>query len=357
MGNDSFVDFISQSGIINLILAVVVLGVLWVSMFILAIQRGNERRRRRREGEPPLPNIFVQFYNLVIGLSQPNADNTASAHNTNSAGETRMPSLNDLTNDLPEPDFGSMFDAPPPPATPADIPAPPAAQVETASTSTDHDDLPNPDSEYSAPDDIAVGEEPQRIGATYIVGRNELPEDAVEIMRIWRDVTDGALIMQMGNRVFETIPELGDKTFAKRFISVVEELGRIAQAGALASGMPAPNFQQRTAVISQQGDWANRVKPAPMPIATPPPVVTDAVVGQQTTGSPTGIAGQIEELLQFRLSHSPVFQHRSIHVRSNPNGSLRIEVDGRNYNHVDDVIDPDVRDFIRATIREWEARQ
>ncbi len=342
MGNDSFTEFITQSGVLNLIIAVVFLGVLWVIMFTLAIQRSNERRRRRRAGEPPLPNVFIQLYNVFNNLVQPTADNRSIA------GDIPMPSLNDLTNDLPEPDFSNMF------TEPADQPTyPMPSELPPLEASVT---LPVEEPMNLAENDVPIADQPQRAGAAYISGRNELPEDAVEIMRVWRDITDGSLIIQMGSKIFQTIPELADRTFAKRFISVVEELGRTAQAGAIASGMSAPDFQKRTAVISQQGDWANRAKPT-TPSLTPRP---DTIVSPQAVLAPTGmgsIADQIEELLQFRLMQSHLYQHRSIHVRSNPDGSLRIEVDGRSYPEVDEVIDPDVRDFIRNTIREWEARQ
>lgn len=349
MGNDPFTDFITQSGILNLIIAVLVLGVVWVTLFTLAVQRGNERRRRRRAGEPPLPNVFVQLYNTFNNYRQPTTDARSSSKAY--LGDAPMPSINDLTNDLPEPDFQSMFTESEADLANYPMPAalPPIEQKLAA-------DIPPDD--LAVLDDEPVVDEPLRSGAAYIVGRNELPEDAVEIMRVWRDVTDGSLIIQMGNKVFQTIPELGDRTFAKRFISVVEEMGRTAQAGALALGMPAPDFQKRTAVISQQGDWATRAKPTPAPTTPKRPDAT--VVSPQAVMAPMGmgsIADQIEELLQFRLMQSHLYQHRSIHVRSNPDGSLRIEVDGRSYAQVEDVIDPDIRDFIRSTIREWEARQ
>jgi hypothetical protein len=35
---------------------------------------------------------------------------------------------------------------------------------------------------------------------------------------------------------------------------------------------------------------------------------------------------------------------------------VRIEVDGHYYDAIDDVVDPDVREFLFAMMREWEAR-
>ncbi|MBO9308514.1 MAG: hypothetical protein J7551_01890, partial [Chloroflexi bacterium] len=68
------------------------------------------------------------------------------------------------------------------------------------------------------------------------------------------------------------------------------------------------------------------------------------------------IAEQIEEFLQARLLASPQFSTRSIHVRPTPDHGVRIEVDGRFYDTVAEVIDPDVREFLMTIMREWEAR-
>jgi hypothetical protein len=68
------------------------------------------------------------------------------------------------------------------------------------------------------------------------------------------------------------------------------------------------------------------------------------------------VAEQIEALLQHRLSVNPEFAERSIHVQPNLTGGVRIVVDGTSYEMVDDVPEEPVREFIQATIREWNAR-
>ena len=67
------------------------------------------------------------------------------------------------------------------------------------------------------------------------------------------------------------------------------------------------------------------------------------------------MAGQIERLLQDRLSRTPGMQSRSIHIYSNPAGGVTINVDGYVYESVGDIIDSDARSAIEAAIREWEA--
>ena len=161
--------------------------------------------------------------------------------------------------------------------------------------------------------------------------------------------------MQVGSHVFQTLPELQNKGYAQRYINIVEELARVAYAGAMASGIAPPDFNKNSALFSQQGAWAK-------PKAKPVPVAKDAKEDvehqlMQAAASAGSIAEQIEELLQMRLSQTPGFSTRSIHVRPASGGSLRIEVDGMYYEHVDEIIDPDVREYIRNVIKEWEARQ
>ena len=100
--NDSFSEFLSQSGILNLIISVIVLGMVWMVLFMWTLRRANERRRRRRTGEPPLPGVFVQLVNLIRGLSSVEPVQ-ADAYN-----DIPAPSMADLTSGLPEPDFNTF---------------------------------------------------------------------------------------------------------------------------------------------------------------------------------------------------------------------------------------------------------
>ena len=71
---------------------------------------------------------------------------------------------------------------------------------------------------------------------------------------------------------------------------------------------------------------------------------------------PATFVDQIEALLQVRLSGDPNFMRRSIHIHQAPEG-LWIEVDGRYYQGVDEVADPEVRALIQSVVREWEGHK
>lgn len=69
------------------------------------------------------------------------------------------------------------------------------------------------------------------------------------------------------------------------------------------------------------------------------------------------IAAAIEAYLQHRLGATRRFLGRRIHVHSAPSGGVRIEVDGTFFESVNDIEDAEVRDFIAASIQEWQDRQ
>jgi hypothetical protein len=69
------------------------------------------------------------------------------------------------------------------------------------------------------------------------------------------------------------------------------------------------------------------------------------------------IAGAIETYLQHKLAQTPEYAGRKIHVHSAPGGGVRIQVDESFYDAVGDVTDAGVREFLSATIQEWQDRQ
>jgi len=68
------------------------------------------------------------------------------------------------------------------------------------------------------------------------------------------------------------------------------------------------------------------------------------------------IAGAIEAYLQHKLSITPEYAGRNIHIYPAPGGGVSIQVDGQFFEAVSDVSDPDVREFLSDTITEWQDR-
>ncbi len=168
-----------------------------------------------------------------------------------------------------------------------------------------------------------------------------LPEDAVEVMRIWRDISDGSLIIQLGDRYYRHSAAISNPEQKRRFEAVVRTLSAMiglpsSVPGKAIPASSAPSFSTPVTEPPKRGLFG---KPKP---AEPEP--------------PGGIADQVEAFLQERLLASPRFSTRSIHVRPTLDHGVRIEVDGHFYDSVSEVIDPDVREFLMNIMREWEAR-
>lgn len=203
------------------------------------------------------------------------------------------------------------------------------------------------------------------------------PGDAIEVFRIYRDLADGALIVEMHGRRYRSIGEITDAQVGRRFLGNVKALAYFARLGDVEvpdewEAGPPPSPREESSEFSPPEPPGPFVPPPPPPPTSPPPASQPAESSSLLGGlfgrgaqqaepeesvDVRPMAEQIEELLQHRLTASPGLRQRSIHVRSAADGGVRIEVDGRFYDGVGDVEDEDVRNFIQSIIREWEARQ
>lgn len=188
--------------------------------------------------------------------------------------------------------------------------------------------------------------------------------EAVEVMTILRDVAEGGLIVQIGDKVFRNPPALADADFKRRFNSTVRDLYKSIGDTSLST--------RATGEITAIDEEA----PEPPPLA-PPPIMPGAPApgdlpkfkvpdfqekpkrrkGPADEIPEINIAAAIEEFLQYKLSMSSQFARRFIHVRPAVGGGLRIDVDDKSYETVGDVEDEAVRLFLQATIEEWQSRQ
>ncbi|MCI0710782.1 MAG: hypothetical protein L0154_11530 [Chloroflexi bacterium] len=330
-------DAFAQGPIIRLIIAVIVVMFLFFVYMIIMIKNVRERRRARREGLPVPPDTFGKLVRSTMGLFR----NLFSPDDDEENPE-----------DLPVPDFDfSQLDAEPESAIAE-------ARVQPRDSETVSEEIALTGDVVEEDDmweDSVVADEPERGEMIYIPGSGELPLDAVEVMRVWRDINDGALIIQMGDQLFRAIPEIRDRGIARRFIAVVQNLAQLATLGAAAAGLPTPNFEVTSGVVSRPGAWAQS-SPAKTPSQSKPSaeaLPNDTPPAPVDTGS-LGIAAQIDRLLQLRLSQTPVFRDRTIQMGTKLDGSLKIQVDDDFYESIDEIKDHEVRDFIQQVVREWE---
>jgi hypothetical protein len=209
--------------------------------------------------------------------------------------------------------------------------------------------------------------------------------DAVEVMVLMRDIADGRLIAQIGDRAYPCPPENADAEFMRRYAIAVRDLSAVAvdvprsprPAPPPAPPVPVPLPESTAPELESPLDDAPPLDalimtadapPAPvagtMPGDLPKYGVPDTLepprLGRRPSGAPIpeiNIAASIEAFLQYRLSADGRFTTRSIHVLPAGADGLRIDVDGQSVDHIDDISDPVVQAFLRQTIEEWQSRQ
>jgi len=306
-------DFFGQvTGLVGL---TCVAGIIWVGLTAFVFQRAAERRRRAAQGLEPLPSLYASFWQTVRG--QRATDQVVSARLEPALlprPAAPAPDLALLTGDLPA--------APLPRAWAGVAPEPeklPAAPAET---------MPG-----SAPEQTVepAGDAPAN------------PADAVELLRVWRDLSSGELILEVDGRRFRSVDDLRSADLERRFSGVVRDLSALARTSPDPAA-PPPDVHPAAPRGSSSLRQIRRVALGQAP-AEPP-----------VTGS-RSIADQIEDLLQERLARLPDFRGRVIHVRPSTQGGVQIVVDNRQYEGIGEVDDPGVRALLEDVVREWEGTQ
>jgi hypothetical protein len=414
-------DFIQQiSGLLILTCAA---GVLWVILMAIVLQRGAERRRRVLLGMEPLAPLHVAVYRGVKKWLDPQPAPRSFAEPAAPAAAPKprrretlaAPDLAMLTGDLPQPDLAAMLgdaplaEAPPARVSPrADRPAvvppreepvieavvdEPPMEIETSGDAAallrvwrDLSDgtliLGIGGRQFRSLVDVRRANQERRF-LNVLRDLNALPEatppdapaapphpadaqsappDAVELLRVWRDLADGTLIVEIGGQPFRALDALRRAGLDRRFLNVLRDLNALPPSAGAAPESPAattpadpkpadkpilPGPDSAEAVSLSPGAMFRQMRRVAMG-QTPAPVERKP---EQT------IAEQIEEILQARLADLPDYQSRSIHVRPALSGGVRIEVDGHYYDGVGDVEDAAVRDLLIEVVRAWEQSQ
>jgi hypothetical protein len=357
-------DFLSQ--VSGLLIITCIAGLIWIGLMMVVAQRAAERRRRAQLGLAPLPGVYVSVMNWLTGSRTPPAPVAAAPVEPRRVAPVEpipAPDLGMLTGDLSEIDEAALFerfsDEPLNVETPivetqsrVTAPKPQATEYIVRPLKLQADMMPEPTKAIPIPsaDNLPLGVQPR---------------DSVEVLRVWRDLSDGMLIVEIDGKQFRSLNDLRSAELERRFLNVVRDLNALSTPGYRADPPPAA------------------IDPAPQNApAAPPPAAkeagADAMPPSLSPGSmfrqmrrvamgqkpepveikPTlSIAEQIEELLQARLAELPAHLDRAIHVRPSLHGGVQIEVDGRYYEGIGEVEDDEVRNLLIDIVREWEQSQ
>lgn len=217
----------------------------------------------------------------------------------------------------------------------------------------------------------------------------------IEIMRILRLPPLGKLVVEINEQRYETAAEITDPKLRQRILAAVGELVVLAGgyqnlvdvgvAPLLKNATPAPPQAapaeaddvspemarqqaeflaqleaQRDQLVGKPPKGGFRLFNRPEPVTNAEPLVTFTPVGDVKPivepPKPQTIAEQIDAILQKHLATDPQMTSRSIRLRQNATGGLRIEVDGKHYEKPTDIPDKEVQLLIKMAVKEWNAR-
>lgn len=206
------------------------------------------------------------------------------------------------------------------------------------------------------------------------------PPQSTEVLRVYRDERDGALIMEVDGARYRTLGDIKQAGHEKPFLATLRELARIAKEtgdevtqGVSDPEPPAPASPPRPAPAQPASPLPAATLPsmeeltgrAPSPGEAEPIGTFFGNMRRMIPGGPSetdleqpmGIADEIEAILQLKLLSSEQFRGRGIHIRSAPGGGVQIAVGTQVYEAVGDIEDEGIRAFVQSAIQDWERQQ
>lgn len=211
-----------------------------------------------------------------------------------------------------------------------------------------------------------------------------------ELLRLLRD-PQGQLIVEIAGRRYTKLAEIADKEIGQYILKLAAHFlaftnGMIATDAGLKT-FPAPKAGQvptpPTAPVQAAPPSSAPVPPVPVqpaPVQPAPPEVEMAFLtslrakpaaepaspprrgffGRSKPAGPEpllpalNLAQQINEIVQARLRYSPLAATTRLEITSDPGGGILINVNGRLYHGADEIPQPEVKELIQASIKEWE---
>jgi len=222
--------------------------------------------------------------------------------------------------------------------------------------------------------------------------------DLIEVIRIWQDRKSGNLSMEIGGKFYKEVTEFSDKS-RRGFTALVNELR--SWAGMAVFEQPAvESIAQPALATFKAPDLARPAESIETPYLDAPssalelPTIPVAETGsgpqppgafdtlkvaeladvrpadhrsklldieksQEETAESAeqikSIAAQVDEVLQEKLASSPL-KDRSIRLMELPGGGMVVMVNNEQFDGVNEVSDPEIRNLIQESVAEWERR-
>jgi hypothetical protein len=208
-------------------------------------------------------------------------------------------------------------------------------------------------------------------------------KDELEIMRVWRIPPLGKLVIEVNGQRYKQLADIRDPKLKQRLLAAIGEM--ISFAGEYQTLVDAgvsppltPSQPQKSeesdpeTLTPEQAEFLARLEAERDELATrkptrgrarlskePEPLVVFTETGDvkpaESPSGPKSIAEQIDAILQKQLATQPELTGRSINLEQNPNGGLRINVDGAYYDKPADIPDRQVQLAIKMAVKAWNS--
>ena len=203
-------------------------------------------------------------------------------------------------------------------------------------------------------------------------------EHEVEVFRVIRVPPMGALTVYAEGARHTDLKSIKSDTTRQRLLAAIGELVSFAGGyDALVKAGVAPSIARAEArpvgVSSEEEDeelkkrqeaFLNQLERSgqgrPAAESYTDSVITGesdrpALAGESARGS-VNIVDEIDLILQRRLAANEQLAHRSIKLRQAQGERLQIVVDGKVYQHPNEIADEEVKQVLKQALQEWEAR-
>jgi hypothetical protein len=222
------------------------------------------------------------------------------------------------------------------------------------------------------------------------------PSDPTELLRLLRHPETGQLIVEVAGQRYTKLAEVTDKKVGQYILRLATHflaftngvIGTESGVKAvfnpkvgktpppLTPVAPSPEREAPPAAPAETGRAGSVPKPPPeveaafleslrsqpSPPASPP---RPGLLGRSTPPPPASsasssslpglnLAEEINKIAQSRLMASPLASSTDLEITSDPGGGIRIKVNGVIYTSPNDVPQAEVRELIKASIKQWE---
>jgi hypothetical protein len=189
--------------------------------------------------------------------------------------------------------------------------------------------------------------------------------DRVQVLRLWRHEETGALLPEVKGEVLESAKGLDAEQHAAVSIALVDlyswmEAGNQAVPKLVVETepeSPARHPRTRGDMVSSEAEsptGPEEVKPASMNIFKSLVRTAQKEATQKVEAETPSIAAQVDEILQEKLSASPL-AGQGIRLMDLPGQGMVIMVGLDKYPDIASVPDEDIKKLLRASVSEWEA--